>query len=55
MSHRFSVTLPRIKALLVRYSQHLDMELQQRAVEYSAIFNKHDQMRWVGMAVCRSL
>lgn len=45
LSTRFSVTLPRIKALLVRYSQHLDMELQQRAVEYSAIFNKHDQMR----------
>ncbi|XP_064404142.1 AP-1 complex subunit gamma-1-like [Halichondria panicea] len=45
LSTRFSVSLPRIKAIVSRYTDHLDMELQQRAVEYSAIFGKHDQMR----------
>ncbi len=47
LSTRFTITLPRIKSIMARYRDHLDMELQQRAVEYSAIFGKHDQMRYV--------
>ena len=27
------------------YGNNMDMELQQRAVEYCAIFSKHDNMR----------
>ena len=42
---RFSSTMPRIKSLINKYGDNLDMELQQRAVEYSAIFSKHDEMR----------
>lgn len=45
LSIRFSVSLPRIKTLVQKYGDHLDMELQQRAIEYTAIFSKHDQMR----------
>ena len=37
--------MPRIKSLIKKYGDNLDMELQQRAVEYSAIFSKHDEMR----------
>ena len=47
---RFSTTLPRIKTLVSKYGDNLDMELQQRAVEYGAIFNKHDGMRSVSSA-----
>ena len=32
---------------MVRYSVNHDIELQQRAVEYSTIFSKHDNMRCV--------
>ena len=49
--HRFSQSLPRIKSLLTHYSGHMDMELQQRAVEYSAIFNKHDNMRYADISM----
>ena len=28
------------------YGNNMDMELQQRAVEYCAIFSKHDNMRY---------
>lgn len=42
---RFSNTMPRIKSLITKYGDNLDMELQQRAVEYTAIFSKHDEMR----------
>jgi len=42
---RFSASMSRIKTLLNRYSDHLDMELQQRAVEYSAIFKKDEAVR----------
>ncbi len=52
LSTRFSVSLPRIKSIVSRYTDHLDMELQQRAVEYSAIFVKHDQMRCVDSCQC---
>lgn len=45
LSIRFSSTMPRIKSLITKYGDNLDMELQQRAVEYTAIFSKHDEMR----------
>lgn len=45
LSIRFSSTLSRIKGFINKYSDHLDMELQQRAVEYVTIFSKHDKMR----------
>ncbi len=45
-SSRFSITMPRIKSLITKYGDNLDMELQQRAVEYTAIFSKHDEMRF---------
>lgn len=44
---RFTTSLARIKAIISHYSNNLDMELQQRAVEYVAIFSKHDKMRFV--------
>ena len=47
VSCRFSSTMPRIKSLITKYGDNLDMELQQRAVEYTAIFSKHDEMRLV--------
>ena len=28
------------------YGNNMDMELQQRAIEYCAIFSKHDNMRY---------
>ena len=43
--YRFSSTLARIKTIISRYSNNLDMELQQRAIEYVTIFSKHDNMR----------
>ncbi|CAI8030946.1 AP-1 complex subunit gamma-1 [Geodia barretti] len=45
LSSRFSTSLPRIKAMVSSYGNNMDMELQQRAVEYCAIFSKHDNMR----------
>ena len=48
MSHyiyRFTTSLPRIKSILSQYSNNLDMELQQRAIEYVTIFSKYDKMR----------
>ena len=43
--YRFSSTLARIKTIISCYSNNLDMELQQRAIEYVTIFSKHDNMR----------
>lgn len=34
-----------IRDILLRYGSSLDVELQQRALEYSVIFTKYDQMR----------
>ncbi|XP_011409718.1 PREDICTED: AP-1 complex subunit gamma-1 [Amphimedon queenslandica] len=45
LSTRFSSTLPQIKSIISQYCNNLDTELQQRAVEYGAIFSKHDGMR----------
>lgn len=45
MCSRFASSLDRIKALMGKYGESLNVELQQRAVEYKAIFAKHDVMR----------
>jgi AP-1 complex subunit gamma-1 len=45
LSTRFTVTLSRIKYILSQYCNNLDVELQQRAVEYVTIFSKYDRMR----------
>ena len=37
--------MPHIRSLITKYGDNLDMELQQRAVEYTAIFSKDDEMK----------
>lgn len=37
----------RIKKVVSIYGSSIDVELQQRAVEYNALFKKYDHMRWV--------
>ncbi|XP_028392024.1 AP-1 complex subunit gamma-1-like [Dendronephthya gigantea] len=45
LSTRFTSTLDRIKKLINRFSNNMDMELQQRSVEYLALFRSFDEMR----------
>ena len=39
--------MERIRALVDKYRVSQEVELQQRAVEYRAIFTKHDGMRYL--------
>lgn len=53
LSVRFSPThLERIKGLVKLYSTNMDLELQQRAVEYTAVFNKHAEPFRAGVFAC---
>ncbi|CAH1779344.1 unnamed protein product [Owenia fusiformis] len=45
LSTRLPSQTKRIQSVLSIYGSSMDLELQQRAVEYSALFTKHDQMR----------
>ena len=45
LSTRFTSSVAHIKSIVSCYSDNLNMELQQRAVEYGTIFNKYDRMR----------
>lgn len=45
LTSRFSSSVERIKGVIKKYSRSLDVELQQRSVEYSQIFNKYDNLR----------
>lgn len=46
LSTRLSVdTTNTIREILLRFGSSLDVELQQRALEYSVIFTKYDSMR----------
>ncbi|XP_064599542.1 AP-1 complex subunit gamma-1-like isoform X2 [Liolophura sinensis] len=45
LSSRFTRTQDRIKKVIAVYGHHVDVELQQRAVEYTALFHKYDGMR----------
>nr|XP_033797984.1 AP-1 complex subunit gamma-1 isoform X4 [Geotrypetes seraphini] len=44
-STRFTSTVNRIKKVVSIYGSSIDVELQQRAVEYNALFKKYDHMR----------
>ncbi|XP_053555433.1 AP-1 complex subunit gamma-1 [Bombina bombina] len=44
-STRFHNTINRIKKVVSIYGSSIDVELQQRAVEYNALFKKYDHMR----------
>ncbi|XP_075440014.1 AP-1 complex subunit gamma-1 isoform X3 [Ascaphus truei] len=44
-STRFNNTVNRIKKVVSIYGSSIDVELQQRAVEYNALFKKYDHMR----------
>lgn len=37
----------RIRKIISIYGSSIDVELQQRAVEYNALFKKFDHMRYV--------
>ncbi|XP_030366788.1 AP-1 complex subunit gamma-1-like isoform X6 [Strigops habroptila] len=45
LSTRFTCTVNRVKKVVSVYSSSIDVELQQRAVEYNALFKKYDHMR----------
>ncbi|KAG8455425.1 hypothetical protein GDO86_001566 [Hymenochirus boettgeri] len=45
LSTRFTLCVDRIRRLVSIYSSCHDVELQQRAVEYHALFKKYDHMR----------
>ncbi|XP_032239226.2 AP-1 complex subunit gamma-1 isoform X2 [Nematostella vectensis] len=45
LSTRFTTSTERIKSLLERFGCSMDMELQQRGVEYITLFKKYDNMR----------
>ncbi|KAM6324689.1 AP-1 complex subunit gamma-1 isoform 3-T3 [Podargus strigoides] len=45
LSTRFTSTVNRIKKVVSIYGSSIDVELQQRAVEYNALFKKYDHMR----------
>uniref|UniRef100_UPI00398EA4C9 AP-1 complex subunit gamma-1 isoform X3 n=1 Tax=Pristiophorus japonicus TaxID=55135 RepID=UPI00398EA4C9 len=45
LSTRFTINVNRIKKIMSVYGSNIDVELQQRAVEYNALFKKFDHMR----------
>lgn len=45
LSVRFPDHAPRIKRMLDFYSSHMNIELQQRAVEFCTLFTKHSNLR----------
>ncbi|CAN7938887.1 unnamed protein product [Ixodes hexagonus] len=46
LSVRLPSSAPRIKRLVDSFGGSLNVELQQRAVEFSSLFSRHDQLRW---------
>ena len=42
---RDKASIDAIKRILANYTNNMDAELQQRAVEYSTLFSKYDHMR----------
>nr|XP_013010221.1 AP-1 complex subunit gamma-1 [Cavia porcellus] len=49
LSTRFTCTVNRIKKVVSIYGSSIDVELQQRAVEYNALFKKYDHMSSIGL------
>lgn len=45
LSTRFSSTQERIRNIINQFEVNMDAELQQRGVEFGALFKKHDSMR----------
>ncbi|XP_046328191.1 AP-1 complex subunit gamma-1-like isoform X1 [Haliotis rufescens] len=45
LSSRLPRIVPNIQRVLEVYGSHTDVELQQRSVEFTCLFNKHDHMR----------
>ncbi|KAK4011493.1 AP-1 complex subunit gamma-1 isoform X2 [Daphnia magna] len=45
LSTRFSVTVGRIEDIVTRFGTHLNVELQQRGIEYAQLFTKHVALR----------
>ncbi|XP_067125686.1 AP-1 complex subunit gamma-1-like isoform X2 [Centruroides vittatus] len=45
LSVRYSSCAPRVKKLIDMFGGHMNVELQQRAVEFSTLFSKHDHLR----------
>ncbi|XP_020609742.1 AP-1 complex subunit gamma-1-like [Orbicella faveolata] len=45
LSTRFTATMERIKNVINQFEVNMDVELQQRGVEFGSLFNKHDSMR----------
>ncbi|XP_035678744.1 AP-1 complex subunit gamma-1-like [Branchiostoma floridae] len=45
LSTRFTQTIPRIQALMDQFGSSVDMELQQRSVEFAKLFKSYDHMR----------
>lgn len=40
------LSISRIRSIVSIYGSCIDLELQQRAVEYNALFKKYDHMRY---------
>uniref|UniRef100_A0A6Q2Y4F8 AP-1 complex subunit gamma n=1 Tax=Esox lucius TaxID=8010 RepID=A0A6Q2Y4F8_ESOLU len=51
LSTRITHNVDRIRSIVSIYGSCIDVELQQRAVEYNALFKKYDHMRYRG-SVC---
>uniref|UniRef100_A0A8C8K8B6 AP-1 complex subunit gamma n=1 Tax=Oncorhynchus tshawytscha TaxID=74940 RepID=A0A8C8K8B6_ONCTS len=47
LSTRITHNVDRIRSIVSIYGSCIDVELQQRAVEYNALFKKYDHMRYV--------
>uniref|UniRef100_A0A8D3DQV0 AP-1 complex subunit gamma n=1 Tax=Scophthalmus maximus TaxID=52904 RepID=A0A8D3DQV0_SCOMX len=47
LSTRITENVDRIRSIVSIYGSCMDVELQQRAVEYNALFRKYDHMRYV--------
>ncbi|XP_033929725.1 AP-1 complex subunit gamma-1-like isoform X2 [Melopsittacus undulatus] len=45
LSTRFTCNVNRVRKIVSVYSSSIDVELQQRAVEYNTLFKKYDHMR----------
>uniref|UniRef100_A0A671XF23 AP-1 complex subunit gamma n=1 Tax=Sparus aurata TaxID=8175 RepID=A0A671XF23_SPAAU len=52
LSTRITDNVDRIRSIVSIYGSCIDVELQQRAVEYNALFKKYDHMRLSALLLC---
>ncbi|CAM1320496.1 AP1G1 (predicted) [Pycnogonum litorale] len=45
LSSRFENAVPRIKSMIDFYGCHINVELQQRSIEFSTLYSKYDNLR----------